>query len=222
MAIIVDLIIVGIIALCTILGYVRGLTKVLLKIVSFVLAIVIAFILFKPISLLVINHTRIDDNIQSAIEEKMVGVVDGVSTNIEGNVEESSNMPDAMTEYIQEMVAEGNGTAQEAAKEAAKNVADIIVNAGTWILVFILARIILIFAKSLLELLVKLPVIKQMDKAGGIIYGLLEGLVIVYIGFAILSFISPMIDSTEILSAVNQSAIGSNIYNNNIILKLIF
>ena len=61
-----------------------------------------------------------------------------------------------------------------------------------------------------------------MDKAGGIIYGLLEGLVIVYIGFAILSFISPMIDSTEILSAVNQSAIGSNIYNNNIILKLIF
>ena len=222
MAIIVDLIIVGIIALCTILGYVRGLTKVLLKIVSFVLAIVIAFILFKPISLLVINHTRIDDNIQSAIEEKMVGVVDGGSTNIEGNVEESSNMPDAMTEYIQEMVAEGNGTAQEAAKEAAKNVADIIVNAGTWILVFILARIILIFAKSLLELLVKLPVIKQMDKAGGIIYGLLEGLVIVYIGFAILSFISPMIDSAEILSAVNQSAIGSNIYNNNIILKLIF
>ena len=47
MSIIIDIIIIAIIALCVILGYKRGLTGSLLKILSFVLAIVIAFILFK-------------------------------------------------------------------------------------------------------------------------------------------------------------------------------
>lgn len=222
MTLLVDLIIIGIIALCAILGYFRGLTKALLKIVSFVLAIVIAFVLFKPISILVINHTKIDDNIQSAIEEKMVGVVDNFNGNIEEAMKENSSMPEVMTQYIQDAVAENKGNSEEAARQAAKNVADIIINAGTWILVFILARIILIFAKSLLELIVKLPVIKQMDKIGGVAYGLLEGIIIVYVALAILSFVSPMFDSAEVLSAVNHAAIGGFLYNNNIILKLIF
>lgn len=222
MTLIVDLIIVGIIALCAILGYFRGLTKSLLKIVSFVLALVIAFVLFKPISLLIINHTQIDDNIQKDIEEKMVGFVDQTSGNVEEAMRENSSMPEVMTKYIQEAVAENKGNTEEAAKQAAKSVADIIINAGTWILVFILARVILIFAKSILELIVKLPVIKQMDKIGGVFYGILEGLVIIYVAFAILSFVSPMFDSAEVLSAVNKAAIGGQIYNNNIILKLIF
>ena len=222
MTLIVDLIIVGIIALCAILGYFRGLTKSLLKIVSWVLALVIAFVLFKPISLLIINHTQIDDNIQKAIEEKMVGFVDQTSGNVEEAMRENSSMPEVMTKYIQEAVAENKGNTEEAAKQAAKSVADIIINAGTWILVFILARVILIFAKSILELIVKLPVIKQMDKIGGVFYGILEGLVIIYVAFAILSFVSPMFDSAEVLSAVNKAAIGGQIYNNNIILKLIF
>ena len=106
MTLIVDLIIVGIIALCAILGYFRGLTKSLLKIVSFVLALVIAFVLFKPISLLIINHTQIDDNIQKAIEEKMVGFVDQTSGNVEEAMRENSSMPEVMTKYIQEAVAE--------------------------------------------------------------------------------------------------------------------
>ena len=222
MTLIVDLIIVGIIALCAILGYFRGLTNSLLKNVSFVLALVIAFVLFKPISLLIINHTQIDDNIQKAIEEKMVGFVDQTSGNVEEAMRENSSMPEVMTKYIQEAVAENKGNTEEAAKQAAKSVADIIINAGTWILVFILARVILIFAKSILELIVKLPVIKQMDKIGGVFYGILEGLVIIYVAFAILSFVSPMFDSAEVLSAVNKAAIGGQIYNNNIILKLIF
>lgn len=222
MSILVDLILVAIIAVCAILGYCRGLTKALLKIVSFVLAIVIAFVLFKPISLLIINHTKIDDNIQSAIEEKMVGFVDNTSGNVEEAMKENSSMPAVMTQYIQEAVAENKGNGEEAARQAAKSVADIIINAGTWIFVFILARIILIFAKSLLELIVKLPVIKQMDKIGGVAYGLIEGLVIIYVGFAILSFVSPMFDSAEVLSAINNAAIGGFIYNHNIILQLIF
>ena len=49
MSIIVDIAILAIIVLCIIIGYVRGLTGSLIKIVSFVLSLIIAFILFVPI-----------------------------------------------------------------------------------------------------------------------------------------------------------------------------
>ena len=42
MSIIIDLIIAGIIALCVIVGYAKGLTGALIKIVSFVLSLIIA------------------------------------------------------------------------------------------------------------------------------------------------------------------------------------
>ena len=64
MSVIIDLIIVAVIAICIIIGYVRGLTGCLIKILSFVLSLVIAFILFVPVSNFVIENTQIDENLE--------------------------------------------------------------------------------------------------------------------------------------------------------------
>ena len=67
MSIIIDLIIAGIIALCVIVGYAKGLTGALIKIVSFVLSLIIAFILYMPLSNYIINNTQIDNMIENTI-----------------------------------------------------------------------------------------------------------------------------------------------------------
>ena len=67
MSIIIDLVIIAIIALCVLVGYHKGLTGSLLKIVSFVLALIIAFILFKPVSNFIIDKTDWDENLEQAI-----------------------------------------------------------------------------------------------------------------------------------------------------------
>ena len=94
MTIVVDLIVIAIIALCIILGYVRGLTGSLIKILSFVLSIVIAFVLFIPISNLVIENTQIDESLEQSIREMIIG----------NDQEEESNMPEAITDYIGQRV----------------------------------------------------------------------------------------------------------------------
>lgn len=98
MAIIIDIVIVAIIALCLFLGYRRGLTGSLLKILSFVLAIVIAFILFKPVSNLVINHTKWDDSLKTSIEQF---ITEKTST-----PEEKSSLPQVIVDYIDETMAQ--------------------------------------------------------------------------------------------------------------------
>ena len=212
MTIVVDLIVIAIIALCIILGYVRGLTGSLIKILSFVLSIVIAFVLFIPISNLVIKNTQIDKSLEQSIREMIIG----------NEQEEESNMPEAITDYIGQRVEQAADDAKTAVVDStARDVAETIVKAGTWVVLFIIARILLIFLKFITALIAKLPVIKQFDKLGGIAYGLIEGLIIVYLLLALVSFIAPMFDNS-IIVAIKDSFVGSIFYNNNLLLKIIF
>ncbi len=212
MSIIVDIAILAIIVLCIIIGYVRGLTGSLIKIVSFVLSLIIAFVLFIPVSNLIINNTEIDENLESSIRNMI----------IQDEQNEDENMPEAITDYIGQKIDQAADDAKEAIVDStARDVALTIVKAGTWIALFIIARILLIFLRFITSLIAKLPVIKQFDKLGGIIYGLIEGLIIVYFLLALISFISPMLNGT-LANAIDESFVGSMMYNNNLLLKIIF
>ena len=212
MSIIVDIAILAIIVLCIIIGYVRGLTGSLIKIVSFVLSLIIAFVLFIPVSNLIINNTKIDENLESSIRNMI----------IQDEQNEDENMPEAITDYIGQKIDQAADDAKEAIVDStARDVALTIVKAGTWIALFIIARILLIFLRFITSLIAKLPVIKQFDKLGGIIYGLIEGLIIVYFLLALISFISPMLNGT-LANAIDESFVGSMMYNNNLLLKIIF
>ena len=214
MGIIVDLIIVGILVLCIFLGYKRGLTGSLLKIVTFILALIIAFILFKPVSNFIINNTELDENLESSIKSMFLEVEEN---------DTNSNMPTAMTDYINKVIEGAADDAKTAVVEtAARDVAISIINLGVVIVVYIIARIILIFVKGIASLITKLPVIKQFDKLGGIIFGLLKALVIIYVILAIISFVSPIITDSGVIDAINQSFIGKGMYNNNILLEIVF
>lgn len=57
---------------------------------------------------------------------------------------------------------------------------------------------------------------------GGIIYGILEGLFIVYLALALAMAISAITGNTNILTFINESTIGKIMFNNNILLKIIF
>ena len=217
MSIIIDLIIVGILVISIFFGYKKGLTKCIIKILSFFIAIAISAILFKPVSNFIIEKTEIDDNIKQA-------VVNLVGDDVEdsGKVKEDSNLPKAMVNYI-------NETVENAVEEAKDNVVTIVaegiatttINVSVAISLFIIARIALIFVSALSKIITDLPIIKQFDKAGGILYGAIKAFIIIFVLLALISLISPMIEQTGIIVAINKSFIGSMFYNNNILLNIV-
>lgn len=219
MTILIDLIIVALIALFTFLGYKKGLIKVAFKILSFFIAILIAILLFKPVSSLIINNTQIDDNFKNSISQKF----QGVDLSIEVTEEQAAGIPGFMIDFVNEYIA-------EAAKDATQNIAETvstkltetIINAGVILGLYVVARILLIFARFLLEGIANLPFLKQFNEVGGLIYGLLKGLFIVYFVLAIISLTSPMYPNAGFLRMIDKSFVGSMMYNSNILLKLIF
>lgn len=205
MSLIIDLIIVAIILLFTFLGYKRGLIKVAIKLCTFIIAIIVAFVLYKPISNVVIENTGIDESIETAITNRILP--EGAS--VDEEVELSNDLPSVI-------LKNGENTVQS----IATSFSNTIIEAVCFFIIFIAVKIILKFITALADLIAKLPILKQFNALGGTIYGVLEGLFLVFVGFAIISLIAPLID-VSILEAIHSSTLGSIFYNNNILLNFI-
>ncbi len=211
MGIIVDLIIIAVVLLFIFLGYKKGLTGSLIKLLSFIIAIVVAFVLYKPVANAVIENTVIDDNIRTTLRATL-----GVEDKTE-NTEE--NVPSTIMDNI-------NKEIENATDEVKANVIDqttiTIVNIGSGIVIFLAVRVILVIISLFAKILTDLPVIKQVDKLGGLAYGAIEGIVIVYAVLSVISLTSVIWANNAVVTAIAKSSLGEMLYNNNIILNLLF
>lgn len=162
MEIIIDLLIIVIVALSIWMGYKKGLTKSLLKIFNFFIALIISIILFNPISNIIINNTEIDECIQDSIISKFIN-----SEDIKVDDERENNMPAIFNNYIKDEIDKATTEAKEnIIRESAKQISISIINIGVVIIIFLVTRIILIFIKGIANIITKLPVIKQCDELG--------------------------------------------------------
>ena len=214
MGILADIIILIIIAICIFIGYKRGLIKCAINVLSFFIAIIVVILLTTPISNLIINNTQIDDNMQKTIIKNL---------NIEGanEIKISDNVPEVVREYVNDMMLDFSNNSTNVAQALAENISIIIINIAVAIILFVGTKLALAFVKVLADILGKLPLIKQFNKAGGIIYGIANGIVTVYTLLALISIIVPLLPDASIVDAINQSMLGKAMYDNNIILKII-
>lgn len=216
MGLVVDIIILALISLSVFIGYKRGLIKCAINVLSFFIAILVVVLLTTPISNLIINNTKIDDNIKSTILEK----IDFNNVNAEDLKldENNSNSPEVVRDYINDLT---KGATDNVAEVLAENLSIMIINIAVAIVLFIGTKFALIFVKALADILGKIPLIKQFNKVGGIIYGVASGIVRVYLILAVISIIVPVLANGSIVDAINSSMIGKAMYDNNILLKII-
>lgn len=205
MFILVDLIVVGIIALFTFLGYKQGLVKAAIKILSFFIAIIVALLVYKPISNVIVKNTQIDENITNTIMEKITP--EGISSKDE--VEMTDNL-------AIKLVGEATSTIEEISNAFAIKLIEVCV----LLLLYIVIKIALRFILALTDIITKLPLIKQINKLGGTIYGVVKGVIMVYVILGVIYLIAPIMNK-NVSNAIDKSFITKNLYNNNIILKII-
>lgn len=197
MGIFVDIVLIAFLALSIFLGYKKGLAQLTIKLCAFVIAILITFILYRPIGNLIINTTSIDESIEDAIYNKVTEMM----------------QKDDKNELTSELIESAKqGMLPEAARELTINT----IYGVTAIILFIIARIVLIFVSALANLIAKLPVIKQFNEVGGAVYGLLRGLIIIYAILIIISFVGQINPKNIATQTINESTLGRTMYENNI------
>ena len=213
MGIILDIIIIAIMALSIFLGYKKGLVKVAVKLCAFLIAIIVSLAFYKPVSNLIIENTELNEKIENVIIENGTKKID------ENNEEEKTNFLENMQQYVDITVTQ---TQNEIVENAAKEISVRLINVLVMIGLFIGTRLILIVLVLISDLITNIPIIKQFNKLGGVIYGVIRGLILIYTLLAIIYLIVSMTPNNSILMLINNSIITKFLYNNNILLNIIF
>lgn len=201
MGIIIDLIMIAIIALSVFLGYRKGLISLMIQLCAFIIAIVITLLIYKPIANLIIDNTELDENIQNAILQKANETVDEATDTVDIKIVENQ------AEQIK------TGMLPETAKNLAINIIDI----GVIIILYLIIRIILKIITLIANLVAEIPILKQVNKVGGIIYGLIRGLLIIYVALLLIGFVDQINPENTISENVNKSFVTKAMYNNNVL-----
>ena len=214
LGIIFDIIIVAIIALNVFICYRKGLVKLAVGLIAVLVAIVISMIFYKPVSNIIINNTEIDEKIETTI-------IDNFS--VEADENEENETDNGFMKYIEKYVDDSiNKTRKQIVLEASDIIATKVINICAFLGIFIIARLVLILLTFVADIIMSLPILKQFNKAGGIIYGLIKALLIIYVLLAIIFFIIYISGNTTLSSAISNSFITKFFYNNNLLLNLIF
>ena len=196
---VVDLIIIAIVALSTFLAYQKGLVNLAIGLCAFVVSIVITVILYQPISNLVINVTSIDEMIEDTIYKKA------------NDIMEKEEKEDDLTNSMIEMAK------NEMLPQTARNMAVNIVTGAVIIVLFVGVKIALRFVSAFANAVAKLPIVDQVNKAGGLVYGILRGVLFIYVILLIVNIPTQINPNNAINENIYQSYLGKTMYENNIL-----
>ncbi len=208
-------------------GYLRGLVRVLFSLIAVFVTIVLA----TSITPYVAHFLQTQTPIYHTVKEKCVdylqsAVEDGIrqETQEQG---ESTVFGIKIPKELQEALME-NSAGQDSIvgymgiyEKAGEFVAGQFVQRLAWVLSFAVILALLSVAVHFLDLLAKLPVLKNINRIGGLAVGLLEGLLVVWILFLAVFLCQGTEFGKEMMDTIQGNAVLRLINDNNILEQMI-
>lgn len=211
--IILDIVIVAIILLNVYLCYRKGLVNLAVGLIAVVAAIILSVIFYKPVTNIIIENTQFDETLENTIVETFAP--EGASA---GQVKYVG-----ILSYLETEVGNAiNKTQNEVVYETANVMAEKVINLIVFIGIFTVVRVALFALTFVADAITSLPILKQLDDVGGILYGLVKSLLIIYVVLAIVFFVVNVTGNTTVSDAITSSYITEFFYNNNLLLNILF
>lgn len=227
MGLIIDIIAVLVIIGCAAVAYYKGFVKTFFGFVSAIVALVLACILCKPLATFIKDNTELDDVIISGITSINVKEENNnIENNEEDNAEaENSNAFLAFIDSLPNTIT--NSLNLEESKEVAMaviaaKIADVVVIIMSWIAIYVIARAILAIVTIIFNGIMNIPVLKTVNKLAGVVIGLIMGFFRIYFVLAIVYFLSNILDISALVTQIQASGLVAHLYNNNLLIELIF
>lgn len=232
------LVALAIIGACAFAGWRMGFIKSVFSLLSTIIVIIIT-ILVSPI---VTNMLKNSEMIAGTIQDKLETVIDlsGIAENLSSEEEKDPaafidglELPDSIKDTIKDSLAD---TLEEKEAEAAEFVGEqldslesyicglltnIILNALGFFITFLVAAVGVAVLCFVLDIISKLPVLHQINTLAGVALGALEGLVILWIVFIVITMLGSTDFGQSCMGMISQSKILSFLYDSNVLSKIL-
>ena len=220
-------IVIGIVFfICVIMGWARGLFRVLISVAGLIVSIIVAAFVAPAISNYIHNNTKWDEQLSVVIAEKLElsDKEEETSKGVQISIIDELPLPDSMKNDIMD---NNNLETYDILKATgvydyiAKSVAVIIINGAVFLITISLCRLIFLFLGRLAKGIDNIPIIGEIDKTGGALLGGIKGLILIWIFFLILSLTSTFEWSRNLTEDVCRIELLKLLFENNILLDIV-
>ena len=213
---IVDIIIVVLIVLSIIIGVLRGFANTVLAVASIILSLVAAFFLCGPIAKLLCNLTDIDEGVRT----KVINFIPISEKDIEIEIDTNS-VPEIAQNAIDNTINETTESINQKKNEIINSAADTatanIMKALAFVIVYLVVRLIFFGLSIITQIAKNQEFIEKVDQGLGFWFGLLRGLLLVYVMLGLIKVCEIMPNYDTIVQEIHQSTIGNYLYENNLL-----
>lgn len=212
---------------CMLNGRRKGLIKTIFSLFSVIVALLLTTVVAPVISAQLQSNESLMSYVEDKVELAMDGYLDAAGEEAEGDSGQDEllhNLP--LPKAVRDMLV-ANKTKESYEALAVDNlqayvvkyVTGVVINAGTFIVVFLVINLALIILAHVLDIISKLPVLNALNKTGGAIIGLVEGLLLVWILCIMLTIFSSTDFAKEAFAQINENQLLSYLYSNNLLLR---
>ena len=208
-------------------GYLRGLVRVLFSLVAVFLTIVLATAITPYVAHFLQTQTPLYDTVkekcvdylQSAVEDGMQQETQGQEMSMVFGIK----MPEELQKLFTEPAVGPGGLIENTGvyEKAGDFVAAQVVQRLAWVFSFVLILALLSVVVHFLDILAKLPVLKNINRIGGLAVGLLEGLIVVWILFLAVFLCQGTEFGREMMDTIQGNAFLRLINDNNVLEHMI-
>jgi uncharacterized membrane protein required for colicin V production len=222
-----DYIFIGIIGISGLIAFGRGLIKTVFSLFSMVITVGLAYLLYPTVSELLIKYTEIDAFLRAKIIEgfNLESLAENVfSVQDQIKMINDLNIPD----MFKEMLVNNNNSeiyqilnVDSIAEYIGGFFSTIAINALAFLITFLIVGILLKIVAVILDIVSKLPVLHQINRIGGLAFGLILGVLIVWVVCVAISLIVGISGNSEILVLIESSTVAQFFYENNLVMYFI-
>lgn len=197
----VDIIILIIIVLLGVLGARRGFVKSVIGILSLAASVALAWMLYP-----VIAEMLESIGVKNAIYETIYNnIASAIST---------GQSPDAFPQIMRQAIESGEAAISQS---VANSAAVTVLNAIAFILVLIVSKVIIFLASKILIKISNFSIIGFFNRIFGGLFGVLQGILIVYVALTIIYAVAPLRENPVISTEIENSAVAKYMYGNKMI-----
>jgi hypothetical protein len=207
-------------------GYKRGFFKSAVSAIGIVLAVFLTGVLYPWVNTMLHNYTGIDDLVRTQVSERLhiEESINEMTRNEEVDFIDNLNLPETIKKQLIE-----NSNAEEYVELGVKNfsdfvvvyITDIVVKGIAYIITYVLVFLIIIILCAATHIANYIPIVKSINKVGGVVFGFCQGMVVVWLLMGLITVFSIFQWASLLMKMIDDSWILSNIYKNDIFLKIV-
>ena len=218
------IVVLAILAIGAIIGWKKGFVDMLFGAVSMTIALILAVLIGPKLGTFVQENTGLTDKLSVKVSQTLNLEDLAIEVPEPDAFVENLNLPEIIKEKLTSEEFEAKLNLDKMAEDASRKMAEVvatflartIISALCFVIVFVVALILLFVLNKILDLFAKLPLLKQANQIAGLALGVFQGILVIWLFFAVVTVISGTEFGQNMFGYINSSKLLSFLYANNI------